>query len=174
MAAMSRSSSSTDSVNLLEVGRIDKPHGVRGDVVVALTTSETSRVSPGTHLFSGDREFVITSSRPHQHRWIVTFEGVHGREGAEAISGLVLSAEPIDDGDPDALWVHELIGSTVIEVDGTERGMVTAVQDNPASDLLVLESGALVPLRFLEGRDDEGRLVVDVPDGLFELLDDES
>ena len=103
----------------------------------------------------------------------MTFEGVYGREGAEAISGLVLSAEPIDDGDPDALWVHELIGSTVIEIDGTDRGLVTAVQDNPASDLLVLESGALVPLRFLEGRDDQGRLVVDVPDGLFELLDDE-
>ena len=173
MVAMSRSSSSTDSVNLLEVGRIDKPHGVRGDVVVALITTETSRVAPGTRLYANGRELIIAASRPHQHRWIVTFEGVFGREGAEAISGLVLSAEPIDDGDPDALWVHELIGSTVIEIDGTDRGLVTAVQDNPASDLLVLESGALVPLRFLEGRDDQGRLVVDVPDGLFELLDDE-
>ncbi len=173
MVAMSRSSSSTDSVNLLEVGRIDKPHGVRGDVVVALTTTETHRVAPGTHLFAGEREFVITDSRPHQHRWIVTFEGVYGREGAEAISGLVLSAEPLDDNDPDALWVHELIGSTVVETDGTERGTVLAVQDNPASDLLVLDSGALVPLRFLEGRDDEDRLVVEVPDGLFELLDED-
>jgi 16S rRNA processing protein RimM len=173
MVAMSRSSSSTDSVNLLEVGRIDKPHGVRGDVVVALTTTETHRVAPGTRLFAGERQFVITASRPHQHRWIVTFEGVYGREGAEEISGLVLSAEPLDDEDPDALWVHELIGSTVVEIDGTERGTVVAVQDNPASDLLVLDSGALVPLRFLEGRDDEDRLVVDVPDGLFELLDED-
>jgi len=173
MAAMSRSSSSTDPVNLLEVGRIDKPHGVRGDVVVALTTTETSRVDPGTRLYGGGREFLITSSRPHHHRWIVTFEGVYGREGAEAISGLVLSAEPLSDDDPDALWVHELIGSTVIEVNGTERGVVVSVQNNPASDLLVLDSGALVPLRFLEGRDDDDRLVVEVPDGLFELLDDE-
>jgi 16S rRNA processing protein RimM len=103
----------------------------------------------------------------------VTFEGVYGREGAEEISGLVLSAEPLDDDDPDALWVHELIGSTVVETNGTERGTVVAVQDNPASDLLVLDSGALVPLRFLEGRDDEDRLVVEVPDGLFELLDED-
>ena len=50
MVATSRSSSSTDPVTLLEVGRIDKPHGVRGDVVVALTTTETSRVAPGTVL----------------------------------------------------------------------------------------------------------------------------
>jgi len=170
---MSRSSSSTDPVNLLEVGRIDKPHGVRGDVVVALTTTEKGRVAPGTRLFSGDREFLITASRPHQHRWIVAFEGVFGREGAEAISGLVLSAEALEDDDPDALWVHELIGSPVVEPDGTDRGVVQAVQDNPASDLLVLDTGALVPLRFLEGRDEQGRLVVDVPDGLFELLDED-
>ena len=85
----------------------------------------------------------------------------------------MLSAEPLDDEDPDALWVHELIGSTVVEIDGTERGTVVAVQDNPASYLLVLDSGALVPLRFLEGRDDEDRLVVVVPDGLFELLDED-
>jgi 16S rRNA processing protein RimM len=69
--------------------------------------------------------------------------------------------------------VHELIGSPVVEPDGTDRGVVQAVQDNPASDLLVLDTGALVPLRFLEGRDEQGRLVVDVPDGLFELLDED-
>jgi len=160
-------------VNLLEVGRIDKPHGVRGDVVVTLTTTETSRVDPGTRLFTDDRELVVVASRPHQHRWIVTFDGVIGREGAEAVSGSVLRAEPLSGDDPDALWVHELIGSMVVERDGIERGLVTAVQDNPASDLLVLESGALIPLRFVDGRDDDGRLIVDVPAGLFELLEDE-
>lgn len=173
MVATSRSSSSTDPVNLLEVGRIDKPHGVRGDVVVALTTTEKSRVAVGTVLRTKDgRELRVDASRPHQHRWIVTFDGVHGREGAEALAGTVLFAEPLDDEDPDALWVHELIGSSVVEADGTERGEVVAVQDNPASDLLVLDSGALVPLRFVTGRDDDGRIVVDVPEGLFELLDE--
>ena len=160
-------------MNLLEVGRIDKPHGVRGDVVVTLTTTETSRVAPGTRLFTDDRVLVVVASRPHQHRWIVTFDGVIGREGAEAVSGSVLRAEPLSGDDPDALWVHELIGSMVVERDGIERGLVTAVQDNPASDLLVLESGALIPLRFVDGRDDDGRLIVDVPVGLFELLEDE-
>ena len=159
-------------MNLLEVGRIDKPHGVRGDVVVSLITTETSRVDPGTHLFTDDRELVVIASRPHQHRWIVTFDGVIGREGAEAIARSVLRAEPLDDADdPDALWIHELIGSNVVEVDGTERGTVTSVEANPASDLLVLDSGALVPLRFVTEHTD-GRVVVDVPAGLFELLDE--
>ena len=170
---MSRSSSSTDAVTLLEVGRIDKPHGVRGEVVVSLTTTETARVAVGSVLIAGDRELVVISSRPHQHRFVVTFDGVHGREGAEAIAGRVLRAEALPDDDPADLWVHRLIGSRVVEPDGTDRGVVEAVQDNPASDLLVLDTGALVPLRFLVGRDDEDRLVVEVPTGLFELLDED-
>lgn len=161
-------------MNLLEVGRIDKPHGVRGDVVVTLTTTETSRVDPGSSLHLADgRVLRVLASRPHQHRWVVTFDGVVGREGAEAVSGQVLSAEPIEDDDPDAFWVHELIGTSVVEVDGTDRGEVVALQVNPASDLLVLASGALVPLRFVVARDADGRIVVDVPAGLFELVEGE-
>ena len=160
-------------MTLLEVGRIDKPHGVRGDVVVSLITTETSRVAVGSTLHAGDRQLVVTASRPHQHRYVVTFEGVQGREGAEAVSGLVLRAEAVADPADDDLWVHRLIGSRVVEPDGTDRGVVESVQDNPASDLLVLDTGALVPLRFLVERDAQDRLVVDVPVGLFELLDDD-
>lgn len=94
-------------------------------------------------------------------------------EGAEAIAGRTLRAEAPADEDPDDLWVHRLIGSRVVEPDGTDRGLVEAVQDNPASDLLVLDTGALVPLRFLVGRDGEDRLVVEVPAGLFELIDED-
>jgi 16S rRNA processing protein RimM len=81
-------------------------------------------------------------------------------------------AEPLSD-DPDELWVHALIGKQVVETDGTRRGVVESVQANPASDLLVLDSGALVPLRFMISRNESDELVVDVPDGLFELLDED-
>ena len=77
----------------------------------------------------------------------------------------MLAAPAIED--PEALFVHDLVGSEVVEADGTCRGTVVAVQANPASDLLVLADGSLVPLRFVTGRD-EGRLVVEVPPGLFE------
>ncbi len=156
-------------MSLLEVGRIDKAQGLRGEVVVTLTTTKTTRVAPGSELLAGDRLLVVAESRPHQHRWAVRFEGITRREEAEALARAVLRAEAPEATDPDDLWVHELVGSTVVETDGTERGVVESVQDNPASDLLVLDTGALVPLRFLEGRDDDGRLVVDVPAGLFDL-----
>lgn len=160
---------------LLEVGRVDKPHGVRGEVVVSLTTDRTERVAPGTVLHAGGRALVITSSKPHQHRWIVRFEGVETREDADALHGAVLCAEPLagtNGEDGDVLWVHELIGATVVDAaDGRELGTVEAVEANPASDLLVLAgSGALVPARFVVSHDAaERRVVVDVPDGLLEL-----
>jgi ribosomal 30S subunit maturation factor RimM len=69
------------------------------------------------------------------------------------------------------MWVHELIGCMVQTTDGTNRGRIESVMDNPAADLLVLESGILVPVVFALGGPVDGVLLVDTPDGLFELLD---
>lgn len=149
---------------MLEVGRVAKAHGLRGEVVVALSTNRPERVAKGTVLNTDQGPLTITASRPHQHRHIVRFAGVDSREAADALHGLVLSAEPIED--PDALWVHELIGSTVVDQHGTEHGTVASVELNPASDLLVLEGGGLVPLTFVVAQGD-GRIAVDVPDGLL-------
>jgi len=149
---------------LLEVGRVAKAHGLRGEVVVALSTNRPERVAEGSVLHADSGPLVVASSRPHQHRHIVRFEGVDSREAAESLHGQVLRAEPLED--PDALWVHELIGSTVVDQHGVEHGRVTEVEVNPASDLLVLEGGALVPLTFVVERGD-GRIRVDVPEGLL-------
>lgn len=150
---------------MLEVGRIAKPHGIRGDVIVELITNRTERVAPGTVLMAGDRPLTIEASRPHQGRWIVTFEGVLDRNGAEALRGVPLLAEPLDD--PEELWVHELVGASVEAADGTVYGTVESVEANPASDLLVLDGGGLVPLTFVVDRR-PGRVVVDIPDGLLD------
>lgn len=154
-------------MTLLEVGRVAKAHGLRGEVVVALSTDRTERLDPGTVLHSDRGDLVVVSSRPHQHRWIVQFEGVHSREAADALHGVLLRAEPLDD--PEALFVHELIGAAVVDVDGNAVGTVESVEQNPASNLLVLDGGALIPVRFVVGRDDEGTLTVDLPDGLLDL-----
>jgi 16S rRNA processing protein RimM len=154
------------------VGRITKAHGLKGEVVVALSTTEASRVDVGATLWAGDRELRVVSSRPHQDRWIVQFEGVAGREAADDLRGTILSAPPIGSGeadDPDALWVHELIGAEVVDVAGRSRGRVDAVQANPASDLLVLDSGVLVPLTFVVRWVERPRVLeIDPPVGLFD------
>ena len=150
----------------LEVGRISRAHGIRGEVLVVLVTNRVERVAPGAVLHAGARELAVLASRPHQNGWIVAFDGVLDRSAAEALRGVVVAAEPLDD--PDELWVHELVGATVVEVGGADRGRVASVLANPASDLLVLDSGALVPLAFVVDRT-EDRIVIDPPEGLFDL-----
>jgi 16S rRNA processing protein RimM len=157
---------------LLEVGHITRSHGLRGELVVHLVTTESSRVAPGSILFTGQRPLVVRSSRPHQQRWVVAFDGVDTREAADDLRGSTLFAEVLapDAEDDDTLWVHELIGARVIDAEGVDRGRIEAVQENPASDVLVLESGALVPLTFAVGWDVRGeQLRIDVPAGLFDL-----
>ncbi|MFL2985881.1 MAG: ribosome maturation factor RimM [Candidatus Poriferisodalaceae bacterium] len=151
---------------LLEIGTIGRAHGTSGEVVVRLITNRVERLNPGTTLVSPLGELVVAAARPHQDRWLVKFDGIETRTQAESLRGLVLKASPIDDSD--VLWVHELIGSTVRELDGTGRGTVVAVVANPASDLLELDTGHLIPLTFVT--EFEAKLVtVDVPDGLFDL-----
>ena len=156
---------------LLEVGRVARPHGLRGQVVVELVTNRDERMAPGSVLQESGRplEVLAASRLPAPgplDRWLVSFAGVSTREQAEALRGALLLAEPL--ADPGALWVHELVGSEVRDTDGRVLGTVTDVQANPASDLLVLGDGHLVPLRFVVGRT-AGTLTVDVPPGLLDV-----
>ncbi len=153
----------------LEVGRIGKAHGLKGEVVVDFSTDRTDeRTAVGTELWSDERRFVVVTARPHQQKWLIRFDGIADRDTAESLRGLVLAAEPIDD--PEAVFVHELVGCTVIDQHGTDHGPVVAMVDNPASDLLELDDGRLVPLAFYVSHD-EATVVVDVPPG---LLDDDA
>jgi 16S rRNA processing protein RimM len=149
----------------LEVGRVGRAHGLTGEVRVDLW-SEDSRLSPGSVLTTDRGPLTVAHSRPHQDRYLVQFEGVVDREGAELLCGLLLRAKPLER--PGTLWVHELVGSAVVSVDGTELGRVEGVEANPASDLLVLDGGGLVPLRFVVSHEPGQRVIVDIPDGLLD------
>jgi 16S rRNA processing protein RimM len=156
------------TVAMLGVGAIVKPHGLRGEVIVTLSTNRPERVDPGTVLTAKDgRQFRVLRSSFHRGRFIVTFDGVDGIDEAESLRGTALFAPPLDD--PDELWVHELIGARVEDTSGAVLGTVDGVQANPASDLLVLDGGALIPLRFVVDSEPGVRVTVEVPDGLLDL-----
>lgn len=156
----------TPSEGLLEVGRVGRPHGVRGDVFLDLTTHRSERAAVGSRLLIAGEWRTIERSSKSGDRWRVHLSGIDTREAAAELTGQTASAEPIDD--PDALWVHQLIGARVVETDGTERGTCVAVVDNPAADLLELDSGALVPVTFVTELTDRV-VTIDPPDGLFDL-----
>lgn len=162
----------TQPDGLLEVGHFGRAHGVRGDVFFVLTTDRAERAAIGSKLWVRDRWMTVTASSNASGKWRVHLEGVDDRTAAEALAGTKVYAEPLED--DDALWVHHLIGATVIEVNGIDRGRCVSVVANPAADLLELESGALVPVTFVMSVDVSGGVplvTIDPPDGLFELND---
>lgn len=159
------------TANLLEVGRITRAHGLKGGVVVDLVTDRVAeRTAPGTVLWAGERPLEVVTAQPHQgNKWLIAFAGVSSREDADRLHSQVLRAEPIDD--PEALFVHQLIGCTVVDQHGTAHGPVVAVVANPASDLLELADGRLIPMVFVTGSDGT-EVTVSVPAGLLDDDDD--
>lgn len=156
---------------MLEVGRVVRPHGLKGQIVVELWTNREERMRPGSALHSAGGGLTVASASRMagsggRDRWLVTFEGVSSREAADALRDVVLMAEPIEvEGE---FWVHELVGADLRDATGEMVGRVESVEANPASDLLILEDGRVIPLTFVT-RADDGAFTVDGPPGLLDL-----
>ena len=144
-----------------------RAHGIRGEVAIHPLSNRPERFAPGSVLYAGDRRFVVTASRPHQNRWVVQLEGIDDRTAAEALRGQVFTADPLPSLPEDEFWLHDVVGAEVVDLAGAVHGRVVAIEPNPAHDLLVLDSGGLVPVVFVVERTGE-RVVVDVPEGLLD------
>jgi 16S rRNA processing protein RimM len=187
---------------LLVVGQIGKPHGIRGEVSVAVRTDEPEerfvagavfvtevprdrRVSagpaggaPGVE-YKVPAELRLESLRWHQGRVIAQFEGVHDRNVAEALRGVLLQVDSDSVAapeDPDEFHDHQLVGLSVVTVGGDVLGEVDRIDHAPSSDLIVLRKAGggtalipfvsqMVPTVDLAG----GRVLVDLPEGLLDL-----
>ena len=166
------------------VARIGKPHGLRGEVTVQLHTDDPdARLAVGSVLLteaaagSGvPKALTVRSTRVHQGTWLLGFEEIPDRTGAESLRGTRLLAAPASDEEDDGWYEDELVGLAVLTRDGTRIGAVTGLEVGPAQDLLVvtLDTGGDAYLPFVEAIVPEvdtqlGRVVVDPPPGLLEL-----
>jgi 16S rRNA processing protein RimM len=168
------------------VGRIGRPHGVRGEVTVEVRTDDPDlRFTVGAVLRTEPAErgpLTITGKRWHRDVLLLTLETPAGplesREDAETVRNtelLVDIADLPELEDPDAFYDHQLVGLAARLTDDTVLGEVTAVRHEGAdllvvrrtdsSELLVPFVSAIVPAVDLAG----GFLVVDPPEGLLEL-----
>ncbi|MGH9103969.1 MAG: ribosome maturation factor RimM [Acidimicrobiales bacterium] len=150
----------------LTIGRVTKPHGLGGEVVVQLLTDRLERMAPGAELHGPSGLLRVEQARRHGPSWLVRFAGITDRDSAERLRGAPLEGDALTD--PEAFWVHELVGAEVLDGAGRSFGKVVAVEANPASDLLVLEDGRLVPLRFVVALAPGRRVTVDPPVGLLD------
>ncbi len=169
---------------LVVVGRLGRPHGIRGELTVEVRTDEAeARFAPGRVLLTEPESagpLTVRTARWQGQRLLVGFEQVLDRAAAEALRGVLVSAE-VDPRerpqDPEEYYDHQLVGLRVRSADGTTIGTVGEVLHLPGQDLLaVRREGAaevLVPFvtRFVPQVDlAAGQLVLTPPPGLLEDL----
>lgn len=170
------------------VGRIGKPHGIKGEVTIDVRTDEPDRrYVPGAVLRAqaprggafGHPQVTVERARWHQTTLLVTFAELADRNQAESARGVLLHAEIAADErpeDPDEFYDHQLVGLAAHDVAGARLGEVTGLTHG-AQDLL--------QLRTTDGRDvlvpfvselvpevdlDAGRLVIADRPGLVRPL----
>ena len=167
--------------DLVVVGRIGRPQGIKGEVTVEVRTDDPeARFAAGAVLLTDPAErgpLTVEVPRDHSGRLVVAFAGVPDRSAAEALRDTMLLVDvrtlpPIEDEDEFHDW--QLRGLSAVLRDGTEVGVVEDVLHLPHGDVLVLarpEGEALVPFVRAVVPDVDlaaRRVVLDPPPGLLE------
>src|SRR5215467_434997 len=144
----------------LVVGRVGRPHGLRGDVIVEVRTDDPGkRFAAGAVLATDPADrgpLTVAASRWHSGRLLVRFAGCADRDAARALRDTVLSidsAELAPLADPREFYDHELIGLRVETNMGEHVGAVADVLHH-GQDLLVVDgagerSGAEILIPFV-------------------------
>jgi 16S rRNA processing protein RimM len=168
----------------LVVGRLRRPHGLKGDVALFPLTDRPEAVfTPGRSVWIVDLagETVagpveVERSRSYHREWLVKFRGLDARETLEAWRGLFLAAPEAELAPPadDEVYLHELAGFSVRLEDDTPLGLVSALYELPAGLMLEVQGPKrefLLPYRkeFVLRVDRPARkLVVRPPEGLID------
>jgi 16S rRNA processing protein RimM len=167
-------SSSTDRV---PIGRIGKPHGVRGEVYLQPLTDRPDRFAPGASFVTDEvppRSLTIETVRSHHDRLLVRFTAAGDRAAAEDLRGaqLTIGRDERRKLDAGEFWEDDLVGLPVRNAAGLPLGTVAGVVFASAQDRLVVDAPqGRIEVPFVEGIvtevDPEAGVVVDPPEGLF-------
>ncbi|MGH3654771.1 ribosome maturation factor RimM [Glutamicibacter sp.] len=169
----------------LQVARIGKPHGIRGEVTAqVMTDTPEERFTAGEELIVVDgpvKTLTIENARWNKTILLLSFKEIADRNQAETLRGARLEIEVSDEpeDDSDEWYEHELLDLKVM-LDGEQVGVITALRTNPAQDLLVFEDadGQEIYLPFVdefvpEVDPEAGIVVITPPAGLLTLNSDE-
>ena len=165
------------------VGRVGRPHGVRGEVTIEVRTDEPElRFAAGSSLLIQDdshKPLVVESARNHSGVMLIKFAGIEDRTTAESIRNLILEASVDETELPfeeDEYYDRQLIGLAVLDAQDREIGEIVDVLHLPGHDVLSIATDGkkelLVPFiaEFVPVVDiAKGLVVISPPEGLLEL-----
>jgi len=163
---------------MVAIGRIDRPQGRRGEVVVTPFSDRPDRFPNLERAFVPGpggvaRELTVTSSWPHKDRWVLKLAGVDSIDDADGLRGLELrigeeELAPLPEG---TYYDHELRGLEVVDAMGGERlGVVRSLIETGGVPVLAVDTPggeSLIPLaeRFVRQVDlAAGRMLVCPPE----------
>jgi 16S rRNA processing protein RimM len=159
-------------VTLIALGRVARAHGIRGRVLVAPYDEESLSLQHLSRVRIGDREYKIARAERANLGWLVALEGLHDRNQADALRGeeVLAHREELPPLGEQEMYAIDLIGFTVVDLQGVARGVVEDLEEAGPQDLLKLQGGQLVPLSLVkEVLSDQRRIVIEAPEGLFDL-----
>jgi len=171
-----------DLPETISVGRVLRPHGVRGEVVVEVLSDVPGRFKKGSRV-TGVREgappllLTVATGRVHKSGAVVRFEGYDSREGADELRGLDLEIprSEVPKAKRGTYYHFELLGCRVRDADnGEELGRVVEVVEDGGGVMLIVEGqGRRVPVPFVKELLRKvdvaaGRIDVTLPEGLLE------
>jgi len=131
--------------DFLVIGRIVKPHGIRGEVSVKVLTDFVERFDVLESIYLGDdtalSEYAVEATRWHKERVLITFADVADREAAEKLRGLYLKI-PIEEAmplEPDTYYHYQLINLQVVTDQGEDLGRIVEIIETGANDVYVVQ-----------------------------------
>ena len=163
--------------NFLVVGRIVRPHGIRGGLVVEQFSKLIQSVRPGMEIFLGQTTTpsIVSSIRLHRGRYLLAIEGCDDRNTAEQWRDREIRLES---GEVESLqegeYYHwQLLGLSVCCEDGEVLGEIAEILETGANDVFIVrnENGEEVLLPAIESviRDvdlERGKVIVHLLSGL--------
>ena len=118
-------------------------HGVKGELRLKLFSDSVESLARHSRLYVGGRELALKDIKDGGKTAIARFEGISDRSAAEALRGSMVEIDradlpPLEDGE----YYHaDLIGLSCVDREGTQLGVVVALENYGAGDLLEIETG---------------------------------
>ncbi len=129
------------------IGKIVSHHGIRGELKIYPFTDDVTKFLRFEHLFIGSKKYIIDSCRIHKNMALVLFKGIDTIEKGLYLIGREVAVEraAVDDGE--GHFVVDLIGLSVIDMDGNLLGKISDVIQNTSQDLYEVTRGGEIQSR---------------------------